>query len=587
MWQAQLLFKGKLVEYMSQEVRVTPAYSPPSSPSALGDVLMITGDLVTPAELALWQKVYEILEVNVDYWDASQNDTTGPASPRGAERGSLPATPGRTEAEGDDPMSSAEGASSTSSSPLSRSSFPLDHSPSSPAADMPLDPFDLYAGKTIIYPHCKLEQLPAEVIAKHFSNSSESSASMLLFLPPSSTSSSSHDLEERYYSHMGHSRVLRHLCGTQDPVPLPEDVHSGYHLLAPGTLTPPEGAVRKSERRIVRRLEGMFPSQALALFGKRNVISQAAGKRWRYTYGSVDVRKCPVPRSSNLQCVDETGGSLTSMGSDDPLLTASSAEFPLASKFGQVLLAVLVALPLRAKLNLFKSAEERGDGDGEREGERSFLSRVKAHLPNGTALSRRQLSAIAVAHTVAEEVLECTGCAGTSRMREVVRDLQENTSLYARNGSAPILGQMLALIQWEVASRSRQFNFPAVATATKEIQRLCTSVSSLYHTQGTTRSRGVSIKMARAHSCPSPGLLGTTTATSTISISSNHSRSSRRHKEFGRAFTFPSLPVGPPGGAGGVAGCGEGSLPPLRVLQDSIHVLRSHQLRVEDNCYSV
>lgn len=534
-WQSDLYFKGKFVEYMSQEIRVTPAYSPPMSPTSLGDMLMVTSDLISGMEFALWQKIFNILDVNVDYWDAS-------------EKKNEPTPPERTEAEGSSPTTSAHGVSSSSSSPVER--------------DMPLTSmhhlFSSYAGKTIIYPHCKLEQIPVGLIVSHFNSPS---SNMLLFLSSSSPSV----LEDYYYDHAGHTLVLRHLCHVKDRIKLPEDAHSGYHLLTPGTLVSPDVAIKKSEKKIMNKVEGDNPSQALAMFNQHGNINQKG--LWKYTYGTMDIRKCPIQRSCNFQCVDETGGNLTSMGADDPLLTVKSREFPLASKFGQVLLAVMVSIPLKCKLNLFKTVENQ-----------SSQGQVKFHLPNGLHLSKQQLSAIAIAHVVADEILDCTG--SVSKMKLVMEDLQENKTLYSHNGSATVVNQMLSLIQLEVLDRSKRFESPATLSAAKKIQKLCKSLSiidvkdTFIHPERTSRMNSLPVcppssnSLNRALSCPD--------CTATMPISTPSSC-----KEGANTFTQAAA------GSAPISAERNKGLPLLRILQDSTHVLRSHQLTVEENCYTV
>lgn len=566
-WQADLYFKGKLVEYKAQEIRVTPAYTPPSSLTSLGDVLMITSDSVSAHEFALWKRIYDILDVNVDFWDASQD-----APPL--------YHPERTEAEVSDPVGPAQGASSASSSPVDLLS-PF-HSG--------LHPFNMYTGKAIVYPKCKLEQLPPEYIISHFNSSRSSTSSMVLFTPASNSISSS--FESHYYDNTGHAQIFKHLCRVKDCVPLPDDAHSGYHLLTPGTLSSPDVAVKKSQRKNMKRLERNFPSQALAMFSGRSSNINQKGL-CKYTYGAMDVRTFPIRRSCNFQCVDETGWTLTALGTDDPLLTVASKEFPLASKFGQVFLAVLIAIPLKCKLNIFKNSNVDKSSEGH----------VKFHLPNGAILNKWQLSAIAVAHTVADEILDCTG--SSSRMKTVVEDLQTNKSLYWRNGSATVIEQMLALIQQEVQHWAQQLNCPDVLSTAKNIQKLCHSVATFYTSHvmpeanptrpattdvvlskmnsvpvfpTTTKTDLANLISSRTLSCPSPGAcnpptftldgrgstftLHVPTSASPISSSSRSSSGGRRAKE------TPCLP-------------------PLRLLQDSIHILRTHQLLVEDNCYTV
>ena len=546
-WQAALYYKGKHVEYLTQEVRVTPAYTPPSSPSSLGDVLMVTNEMISSAEFVLWQKIFDILGVNVDYWDANKrNDFRSPPL-------SPPLSPRRGEREfagTSNPANHARRTSSTSSSPMSPGMPP----------DTTFTPFSMYTGKTIIYPHCKLEQLPPEYIVSHFDSSS---SGMLIFQPTSTPLS----LEDHFYSHAGHSKLLRHLCGPENQIQLPKDAHSGYHLLTPGTLISSEVAVKRSEKKVMKKLESRCPAHALAQFSGRYNINQKS--LLKYTYGTMDVRRCPLLRSCNFQYVDGAGGSLASMGVDDPLLTAKSREFPLASKFGQVFLAVLVSIPLQSKLNLFKSTETK-----------SSHKHVKLYLPNGRHLTTQQLSAIAVAHCVADEVMDCNE--EVLRMKQVMEDLQTNRNLYAKNGMADVVNQMINLIQVEVAERAKKLDCPAVTSAVRKIQKLCKSFGemsilfSAHSNENLLESKLDSVRL-RKHSCPS-----------LLSV---------------RTLSCPGMTIGTPLSPAGKSGsgsmfdlltrmdlkppAGSQSLPSLGVLQDSCHVLRSHQLTVEDSCYTM
>lgn len=539
-WQSSLYYKGKLVEYKAREIRVAPSYALPRSPSSLGDVLMVTSKAMTGSEFALWQRVFELLDVNVDYWDVDWSSADKINDVRSA-------TPERTVAEVSNQMSPARVASSTSPTDYDTSVFnPIHHH----------NPFGMYSGKAIVYPHCKLEQIPACHITSHFSSSP--SSSMLVFL----SSSTPDSLEDYFYDHTGHAKLLRHLCCSEDRLRLPDDSHSGYHFLAPGTLVSPDVSIRKSEKKIMRRLEADSPAQALALFSCNNA-SINHKSLLRYTYGKMDVRRCPIRRSCNFQCVDGVGGSLTSMGIDDPLLTVGSKEFPLASKFGQVLLSVLVSIPLHCKLNLFKMRDNMSPTQS---------PAIRFHLPNGRCLTRQDLAAIAVAHAVADEILDCTG--STSRMTLVMEDLQSNRTLYSGNGSAPVLNQMLSLIQLEAAERARHLGglSGVVAVAVKDIQKFCKSLA------------------IPDSSCLSPGSLRRDTRRlNPLPVSRS------RH----RTTSLPSLPIAVPPAPPArvlslmavdeacVFAATEKILPPLRLLQDSHQVLRTHQLMVEQNCYSL
>lgn len=525
-WQADLYFKGKFVEYKSQEIHVTPTYSPGSSLADLGDVLMITSELISTTEFSLWQRIFEILDVNVDYWDASRRkeDTT----------------PDRIEAGGSDPTGSARAASSSSSPTDSNVSFnPI---------------LDSYSSKAIIYPHCKLDDIPAEHIVSHFNCSNSSDSSMLLFMSPSVPTS----LEHSYYNNTRHAQIFRHLCRVQNRIKLPENMHSGYHLLPPGTVVSSEVTIEKSEKKIIKKLEGDHPLQALAMFSlKRNIDQKSLLK---YTYGTMDIRKCPIQRSCNFQCVDGAGGSLASMGADDPLLTIKSREFPLASKFGQVFLAVLVAIPLKCKLNLLKAVDDK-----------SSQGCVKFYLPNGMHLSKQQLAAIAIAHVVADEILDTTG--SISLMNQVVDDLHSNRNLYSKNWLASTVNQMLCLIHLEALERAKRYSNPTITSAAKQLQKLCKaySISDTFHSGQNQFPNSDSPAAKTPSKTPSlPGSPCTPAAITSPGGWKAKARGSSHHLDTASSIVK-----------------GLESLPPLRILQDSMHVLRSHQLTVEDNCYNI
>lgn len=536
-WQAALYYKGKHVEYLTQEVRVTPAYTPPSSPTSLGDVLMVTNEMLSASEIVLWQKIFDILGVNVDYCDASKrNDFRSP-----------PLSPHREE---------REFAGTSNPANLTHRTLSMSPSPMSPGV-LTDTTYSMYAGKTIIYPHCKLEQLPPEYIVSHFDSPG---SGMLIFQPTSMPLS----LEDHFYSHAGHSKLLRHLCCPEKKIQLPKDAHSGYHLLTPGTLISPEVVVKRSEKRVMRKLEGQYPAQTLAQFSGRYNINQKS--LLKYTYGTMDVRRCPLARSCNFQCVDGAGGSLASMGIDDPLLTAKSREIPLASKFGQVFLAVLVSIPLQSKLNIFKSTETK-----------SSHKHVGFYLPNGRHLTTQQLSAITVAHYVADEVMDCSG--QVLRMKQVMEDLQTNRNLYAKNGMATVVNQMINLIQLEVGERAKKLVYPTVMSTVRKIQMLCESFGKMsaicltHSNENLLESKLDSINLVRKHH---PTLLLARTPSCpgmpSSSLSPGKSRSGSMFDLLAR--TDSKLLAG------------SQSLPSLGVLQDSCHVLRSHQLTVEDGCYS-
>ena len=424
-WQAVLYFKGKRIEYRSKEIRISPAYTPPSESSQLGDILMVTSDSISRDQFLYWQKIFEILNVSVDFWDANYRKASTPESPP--------------------PYSTA-----------------------SPQAEPPKEILPqfchLYSGKVILYPHCDLDLLPPREIVQHFHGQDSSGAlrdsnsSMLLFLKSSFPES----LEDYTNRLSGHTRLLKHLVSAEKRIQLPPDAYSGVHIVTPGTFISPDWFMKRSRLRTLKSLEIEAPARSVALIKCTNQIRRTS--RVKYVYGSMDVRRVPLLRSCNFQCVDCTGRNYLAMGMDDPLFTPSSREFPLGSNFAQALLAVLSSLPLRCKLNLLKKPVDK-----------SSPQYVKFHLPNGLKLKKRDLAVICIASDIADEMLSCSDV--VSRMKTLCEDVATHRSLYISCGSR-VLFQLTELIKLEVKERLKVLSAPTAVNAAKEILRLCDSLSA-------------------------------------------------------------------------------------------------------------
>ena len=420
-WQAVLYLKGKRIEYRSKEIRISPAYSPPSEASQLGDILMVTSDSISREQFLHWQRIFEILSVSVDFWDTNYRKTSIVQPPP-------PYTP--------------DGATS-----------PLPDPPTSKLSHFS----DLYSGKVILYPHCDLDLLPAGEIVRHFHGEDTGSledknSSMLLFLKSSFPES----LEDYTNQFICQNRLWKHLCSTEERIQLPPDAYSGTHIIAPGTFISPEWSMTRSRARIMKDAESESPTQSVTLIGYTNRVRRTS--RVKYQYGSMDVRRVPLLRSVNFQCVDCTGRNYMAMGTDDPLLTPSSREFPLGSNFSQVLLSVLSSLPLRCKLNIVKKPIVK-----------SSPNHVKFHLPNGVKLKKRDLATICLANDIVDEVYSCPNV--LSRMTAVCDDVSANQAVYIASGMIP---HLINLVEQEISER--QLTSSAATKSAKELTSLCNSL---------------------------------------------------------------------------------------------------------------
>ena len=509
-WQADLWLRGKLIEYKSQEICVSPAYSPPSSPSQLGDVLMITNDKITQDELKFWKRIFELLGVSVDYWDASHKTGESTDSTDGSQTTSSTIVDDNPEQQNPPSLPHVHGG----------------HQQDQRQQHWRFPPINqMYSGKMILFPHCSLQDVPMDVILSHFHGQdhqreqrTDLNSSMLLFLDPTFPES----LEFYTYQGKGHVRLLKHLCSSEQYISLPKGAYTGHHLIAPGTLTPSDRSSKHAEKATMKRLEKDVPSQAVALSNSTSNIQHSG--LFKYSYGAMHVRRCPLLRSCNFQCVDGAHGNLTTMGTDDPLLTVSSQTVPLGSRFGQVFLAVMCGLPLHSKLSLLKTTENTSSSDY-----------VEFSLPNGVVLTKGDLAAICIAHEVADEVYNYTG--EVHRMTYVAADLDLSKALL-RDRKRKLVSKMLDLIKREVAERKKSLNIPPVVQMSNKILDLCNALAEIsdpMHTLPTAQRINCSNNVAKD------------TAPAAVST----------------------------------------KLPPLRLLQDSSRVMRSHQHFVDQDRYNI
>ena len=400
-WQTELYLRGKLVEYNFSEIRVAPAYSPSSSPSQqLSDVLFIKSECVGEREMFFWQRIFELLEVSFDYWDSSSSD-------------------------GDNYNQS-------------------------------LPPFrESYRGKLVVFPHCDLTKLTADDIVNHFRGDEQDrsqESSMLLFL-----STPAPESLESYVTHgQGSKIILRHICGNEPLVEVPPELYSGRHLVSPGTVLPVDWTLQKAQRTVLKKLEKDAPSHLPMITGHSSLLRRQG---LSYSYGKLHVRRCPLPRTANFQCVDGAASQMIMMGADDPHLTETSREIPLASHFGQVFLATLAGLPFRLKMKLLQQS--------------SSPLHVQFCLPNSATLTKRDLAAICMARDIVDEAL--AGSSDLGRIRTLTNSVKD-----ACSSSREIFAQLLDCVRREASQRQSTLgrNLTQVSKSLKHLSNLCSSTDA-------------------------------------------------------------------------------------------------------------
>ena len=409
-WQTEVYLRGKLIEYSAAEVRVAPEYNSGDSPLRLADILLIKTDKLSDEEMQLWQRIFELLGVTVDYWEPSSGS------------------------------SDVQDSDADSSNRL-------------------LPPFlQEYNGKLVIFPHCELAKLTTEEIVAHFNNNGHHKScdsSMLLILDTPAPA----NLEEYAQHSQGNKNILRHLCHSEKLVNLAPELYSGCHLVSPGTVLPSDWTLKKAQRSIVKKLQQEVPSQAPVMVGQSGVIRRQG---MTYSYGKLNVKRCPLTRTSNFQCVDGAASQMIQMGADDPHFTLNSTEIPLASHFGQVFLATLAGLPLHLKLNLLRQSVDA-----------SSSLFVKFCLPNGATLTKKDLAAVCLANDIADKVM--SGSSDLTAMHTLVHHMQDVCSS-SSNADTSIFTRLLDLIKREANQRQSRLG-SQVSRAVKSLLGLCSSAA--------------------------------------------------------------------------------------------------------------
>ena len=424
-WQADLYLRDKLIEYNFEKVRVTPFYTP-SDPVA--DVLMITNEHITRKEFVFWQKILETMNVSVDFWDTTRYNGL-----------------------------------SVDKSTNTRHQVSWEGK---------------YLGKMILHPHCQLDLLYGVDVPRHFHGTDyrdnvlkEQQSSMLLFLPEAPQRGRTSD---RYYDR-GDLQVLRHISIANGSLDLPEEVtYGGKHLFPPGSCFSSASPYLKWERNYLKKLEKDVPKQAPVVIS-RQVAIQKVGLI-SFKYGSVDIRKVPILRSSKFVVVDGIGGSMVDMSLDDINLVPSTVEIPLSSNYGQVLLLTLHCLPLINKIQLLRTNPDQPSEVG-------TATSLVFHLPNGASLSLVEMAMISVADEIADELYCYEG--SSKRLRILSTSVEQNPAAFTTHGNTIMQG--LELAKEEAKRRKAKVSHSSISPFIADMERHARNIQRLLRNSGSSK----------------------------------------------------------------------------------------------------
>ena len=301
LWQADLYLRDKLIEYNFKEIRVAPIYIPEKNDA---DALMITNQRISRKEFVLWQRLLEVLNVKINFWDVdryhglsvdNRSKARHPASWQGQ-----------------------------------------------------------YSGKLILYPHCDLHLLFTSDMVSHFHGPEyakgqleEKESGMVLIMH----SSAPHAPHTDQFYDRGDNCIIRHLAIAVPPLEVSEKSYSGKHLSKPKVIPYIAWETKK-----MKKMEEEVPSQSAVVIHRQPELRKTGFVH--FSYGTVDIRRIPLLHSSKLLVMDGAGGNMAHLSADDVNLSPTTTELPLASNYGQVFLATLYGLPLANKLSLVKMGSD-------------------------------------------------------------------------------------------------------------------------------------------------------------------------------------------------------------------------------------
>ncbi len=401
MWQADLILRGKLIEYSQICIRVAPIYAPIEPPA---DILFITSQNVTRKQYTLWQLLFDSLRVSVDFWDV-------------------------------DKYNGLSVDSTTEAQHLKTWKGPR------------------YKGKLMLYPYCDLKNLNSLDLVKHFHDSTtslkEMHSSAVAFMTQSNNQNKT---------------ILKYLATAAKAIP--DIAYGGKHMTKPD-LQKKTDIYMKCEKQSIKTLEKETPSQ-LPVVTSRQINVQSAGT-FKYSYGSVNIRRIPLLHSSKFLVVTSPGNTAVNMGADDSNLSIQTTMIPLASIFGQLFITVLFGLNVDAKLRLLKTEKS-----------------LRFLLPNGCEMSVQELAMVTIAWEVADEIYNFSGI--FERMQSVAEDIRKNTPLYVANGTIVLRGLML--VKNEVKKRKEKLKKLAnskTSQACSEVNQLCSEIENQLTRSGVSK----------------------------------------------------------------------------------------------------
>ena len=292
--QIDILLRGKLIEYRQLFIRVTPYYITSNPPA---DILFVTDKTITRKEFILWQRLFELLGVSVDFWDKDRYEGFS----------YLGTTRCRHEV-----------------SWINKHSGSLIFFPNSPFHYF--DPIDVM---THLRDNSRVGNDP---------NAVPNDAGVLFI----------HSIGENERKVSTIKAYIKNMCLQGTKVALGGKDYGGNHMTGPN-----EDDIKEKQTEAIKHCESEQPGNRYFITDIQNNPERL--KLLSFTYGMLSLHSMPIERSNKFMIVTR---SVHNFGLDDTNLSVGQLEIPLANDWGQTLLYILYGVPIHVKLSILRGHRE-------------------------------------------------------------------------------------------------------------------------------------------------------------------------------------------------------------------------------------
>lgn len=206
----------------------------------------------------------------------------------------------------------------------------------------------------------------------------------------------------------------------------------------------------------MKSLEKEIPSQSPVLLEREVGVTKVGF--CQYSYGSADIRRIPILRSSKFVFIDGKACDSVASAISERSVFKRTDVIILPTNIGQVFLATLYGMFMPAKLRLMKSQ-----------------ANVTFHVPNKLVLSRSELVMVAMAWEIADELYSFSG--EHLRIKQLYNDVKGNCDAYLPNGHTVLRG--LKLITKELEKRAACIEIASMTQHVREVKDVLKEISDI------------------------------------------------------------------------------------------------------------